>query len=89
MIKIRCRSNIDCVRNLKWPDYLPARPAIGDLIRSESSTKNKYIELEVHRCTWYKDSYSNEWILEVELHLVKTRFANVPDFEKFVLKSSW
>lgn len=100
MAKIRCHTNIDCAKPLKWPDSLPDYPQVGDLIRSESSTNDKYIELQVVGRTWYKsvdyttsrhgdeikiEGVDSHWILHVELHLPKYRFENITAFEQFVL----
>lgn len=87
MLKIRCYTNIDCARNLQWPDYLPDRPMLGDKIRSISSTTNKVIELEVHAITWVRAVYSNEsseWTLHVDLHFPKGSGWTIPSFENFI-----
>ncbi len=87
MIKVVCRTNIDCAKMLKWPTELPERPMVGDLIRSTSSTVAKHIELEVCQLTWV--THSNEFegkytALHVDLHLPRHRFENITAFEKFV-----
>ena len=86
-VPIRCRTNIDCAKPLQWPTYLPARPMVGDLIRSLSSTRTKYIELMVVATTWVKELTPHDlgdWFLQVELHLPPSRFENLAAFEKFV-----
>lgn len=91
MIKIHCRTNVDCARSLQWPSELPDRPIVGDYIRSTSSTNNKYIEMRVASVTWVCKEYKNlfdtvvkVWELEVYLDIIPTRFQNIPDFERFV-----
>lgn len=83
MITVCCHTNIDCAKQLSWPAHPPERPLVGDLIRSASSTDSKYIELEVVRCTWFANQYGS-WMLDVELHLVKSRWLNLEAFEKWV-----
>lgn len=51
-IPIKCRTNIDCAKNLRWPSFLPESPVVGDCIRSLSSTETKCIEMVVCQCTW-------------------------------------
>lgn len=82
MAKIYCHTNIDCCRRLIWPTRLPETPQVGDLIRSESSNRDFFIELEVCRRTWVFDTFEKEWVLDVELHLVKGRWENLKEFEK-------
>lgn len=84
MVNIECRTNIDCCKYLQWPNELPERPVVGDLIRSTSSTSKKYIELEVVRCTWFYSEHSHDWILNVELWMVIGRYENLTAFEKWV-----
>lgn len=88
MIEISCTTNIDCAKCLKWPTILPERPMVGDLIRSTSSTDRKYIELQVVAVTWVQtrpyDLFPALWHLVVELHLPKSRFESIGDFEKHV-----
>ncbi len=86
MINISCRTNIDCAKHLAWPTMLPARPVVGDLIRSLSSTSHKCIELQVVQCTWiFEDvSWRRETYLEVYLGLPPHRYENIQAFEKFV-----
>ncbi len=90
MICISCTTNIDAAKRLKWPNELPARPNVGDRIRSTSSTATKYIELEVVCVTWVKASETSwsipegQWYLEVELHLPKHRWVSIHDFENWV-----
>jgi len=86
MVEIRCKSNIDCAKALKWPERLPECPRVGDLIRSPSSTESKYIELEVVRVTWANTNKLGEWVAEVELWLPRHRWARLEDFEKWVCK---
>lgn len=89
MVEICCRTNIDCCKRLEWPDRLPEAPRVGDLIRSTSSTKDKYIELRVCRCTWVytpDQPYLRRagWILELDLHMPEHRFENLTAFERWV-----
>lgn len=84
MVRIECVSNLDVFRRLGWPEMLPETPQVGDLIRSTSSIKQKYIELEVCRRTWYKSTLTGEWICQVELHLVRSRGFTIESFEKWV-----
>lgn len=86
------------MENEKWPDYLPEAPRVGDIIRSRQKWRDStQIELQVVRCTWKyaepvgidKTNYGKpggEWYLEVELHLVPTRFENITTFEKWYEK---
>lgn len=94
MIKIQCRTNLD-VRE-KWPEELPERPMVGDLIQSAIHWKPNRdpVELEVIRITWtctirqvYVDRCSDikepYWFCVVELHLPKYRFENITHFAKW------
>jgi len=83
-MRIQCKTNIDCARLLEWPTELPARPMVGDLIRSRSSTHDKAFELGVVETTWYYCVHRHEWILQVELNLAGTCYPNVPVFEAHV-----
>lgn len=84
MIPIICKTNLDSGKRFKWPGHLPAVPRVGDLIRSPSSTEQKYIELEVVRCTWAYDKHNASWYVEVELWMVRSRFENISAWEKWV-----
>ena len=85
-MKAVCTTNIDCANGLKWPEWFHERPVVGDYVRSASSSKYKYIELQVVRCTWIttKDAPSVLPYLEIELHLPSGRFEKLSDFEKHV-----
>lgn len=85
MIKIQCVSNLDVFSRLKWPEELPEAPQVGDLIRSSSSTSQKYIELEVCRRTWFFSTLRQIWVCEIELHLVTSRGFTIGSFEKWVM----
>lgn len=82
-MRVRCTTNIDCCKRLDWPDDMPECPRVGDLIRSPSSTPKKHIELKVCRVTWVRgDDY--EWVPEVELTMIPTRFETEREFENWV-----
>lgn len=68
-MRVRCTTNIDCCKRFHWPSMMPRVPRVGELIRSASSTAQKYIELEVCRVTWIYDQLEHDWFVEVELHL--------------------
>lgn len=86
MPSIQCHTNIDCAKQLGWPDRLPERPVVGDLIRSTSSTSKKHIELQIYRCTWVRNDRTYEWYIDVELHLPTSRFQNITAFENWINK---
>lgn len=63
----------------KFPDTLPYRPMVGDLVRSTRKCAGGYlIELQVIRC-----NIISETDMEVELHLVPSRFENITAWEKW------
>ncbi len=96
-MKITCRSNLDLHYSEKWPDELPCRPMVGDLIRSDSNWGTKehpcYLELKVIRVTFQrqndyirknKDLCSiRTWKCIVELHLPPHRFDNITRFTEW------
>ena len=97
MIKVQCRTNLDIKHHAeKWPEQLPERPVVGDLIRSAmewqvNSFSFRQLELRVCRTTWvYKPSnvkdttdYGDYWYLQVELTLIESRFENMTAFQKW------
>jgi hypothetical protein len=92
MVRVHCRTNIDCAKRLQWPEELPARPMVGDYIRSTSSTRTKHIEMVVCGIVWFQctdafSPYCKEWVCQVELDMIRTRFATYDDFENFILRS--
>lgn len=84
MVNVICTTNIDCCRKLEWPNALPQVPRVGELIRSRSSTNNKHIELEVVRVTWFFHEHYKEWYADVELWMIRSRYASFTEFEKWV-----
>lgn len=82
MITIRCRTNIDCAKHLQWPLSLPARPNVGDKIRSLNWTSKKQITMVVTDIEWVQRSPK-----EVEAHVyleMPKHFATIKDFENYI-----
>ena len=91
-MKIRCRTNLDLYPYEQWPDELPCRPMVGDIITSSTG-----LELEVVRVTFAKKEIAYrcndnffmkertklEMVACTELHLVKGRFENVVKFREW------
>jgi len=70
MIKVCCRTNLDDVsRCEQWPEYLVARPVVGDRIQSATKHGIFQLELEVYDCTW--KCRDGNWYIEIELHIPK------------------
>lgn len=87
-MKIQCRTNIDCCKTLSWPSELPARPMIGDYIRSESKLRNNtLVEMVITNVTWIKES--GGWMAEVYLDMPKHRYHNFNHFEAFVMYATY
>ena len=96
MVKVSCRTNLDIKHyHEKWPDELPERPMVGDIIQSAmkwtrvdaEGTTEFQLELRVCCVTWKKKRVDMsgvvKWIMEVELHLPEHRFASINDFNKW------
>lgn len=60
---------------------LPDRPVVGDIIRNQCSMPGGYhLELQVVRVTWYWQATTHEWKMDVELHLIPSRWESVRHF---------
>ena len=71
MIKVICKTNLDLYGE-KWPEHLPALPAIGHLITSSTKWKNGFqLSLEVVEINWIPrpQPIFLEWIPIIEMHL--------------------
>jgi hypothetical protein len=72
-----------------WPTELPCRPMVGDIIESLTKRAKGYgLELEVCRVIFRSKEMNygeekREVYLDVELHLIPTRWQNVSEFEKW------
>lgn len=89
-MKVHCRTNLDLSWAESWPDELPTRPMLGDIIQSRTTWGPRKIQLElkVVALTWrYVHSFIPEikdhYILEVEMHLPPHRFENITEFQKW------
>src|SRR5574343_1524227 len=73
LINIKWHTNLDDVMKYeKFPENLPYRPMVGDIVRSLTKRRLHSVEFEVCRCTI---TGVNE--MEVEIHLVKSRWLNL------------
>lgn len=79
------RSNLDLSPAEKWPENLPHRPMVGDLIESahawRTSSGIRILRLQVVRVTWKLLGTNNwEWTMEIELHLPPNSWKSVQQF---------
>ena len=75
-MNIRCHTNLDLNPCEQWPNELPCRPMVGDIITSSTG-----LELEVCRIVF---KYGENYCLPcVELHIPPYRFENLTAFEKW------
>ncbi len=65
MIKITCFTNLD-LRAEQWPEELPERPIVGDIIQSAVERNGFRLQLKVVRVRWVVTRAGN-WRCEVEL----------------------
>ena len=86
MIPVHCHSNLD-LNNEKWPTQLPALPCKGQRIQSAKTHNNDIVvELEVVQITWRYNNLTEQWWVDVELHLPKHRWRNISEFEEWYSK---
>ena len=45
IIVVNCRTNIDDLRNERWPTQMAAQPKEGDIVRSDSGKELKVVTL--------------------------------------------
>lgn len=84
LIHVKCRTNLDLAGKEIWPEILPCRPMVGDLIQSYYSHRGTHLELQVVRVKFVPcDMVTWKYFLEVELHLPPHRFASIEDFQKW------
>ena len=82
MVKVYCRTNMDLHHGEIWPSELPARPMIGDYIRSDCIRRERFqLELIVVRVTTIRSSSDGKWYYEVEMGLPPHRFHNFTHFQ--------
>lgn len=68
MIPVSCHTNLD-LRNERWPDELPCRPMVGDLIESATEWSGKFrLSLKVVAVRFEYSKIPQRWICRVELH---------------------
>ncbi len=95
-MKVHCHSNLD-LNNEKWPEDLPCRPVVGDLIQSlrERGRHHFRLELQVVRVTIISPT-DRDWenyhrtrldepkpYLDVELHMPPHRFDTISKFQEW------
>ena len=71
MIKVVCKTNLD-LQGEKWPDRLPAIPAVGDRITSATKWDGGFqLSLEVVAINWIPrpQPIFLEWVPVIEMHL--------------------
>jgi hypothetical protein len=84
-VRVHCYTNLDNVDIYEnWPMYLPARPVVGDKIRSTTRWEGgRYLELEVIQCTWiWIGQPTNIWTIQLELHIPRHMKESIEDFQK-------
>lgn len=90
-IKTTFHTNLDLVHGDKhgWPEQLPFRPCVGDLIESTYEHRTPFrLQLEVVRVVIRLEHYDGMphdlfSRLDVELHLPKSRWKTLRDFYDF------
>jgi len=81
-MKIRCHTNLDLNPCEQWPEELPCRPMVGDIMTSSTG-----LELEVVRITFSGSMTKHQpAYCKVELHLPKHRYKNITAFEEWYRK---
>lgn len=91
-MKVYCFTNLDVFCE-HWPSELPARPMVGDIIRSNTVRRKGTLELQVCQVTIFCDQKASDdpynprreesWAYEVELTLIPSRWKCVSDFQKW------
>lgn len=84
IIKVHCHTNLDLNNYERWPDMLCCRPICGDIITSSTGLELQVVRVS-HVTKYKEDSTTNGWSdsLDVELHLIPSRFENISSFEKW------
>lgn len=77
-IVVEFHTNLDIHPGEKWPLDLPARPVVGDYVRSASN-----LELQVVAIRWKPSPLPGAWYLSAELHLPKDRYESIAAFHKW------
>lgn len=85
-MKIRCHTNLEVSED--WPEEMPCRPIIGDIIQSRQGLKLEVRRIkfvEVRRSKFVENGIeygeSKETLCYVELHLIPYRFENISTFQ--------
>ena len=98
-MKVQCFTNLDLLPGAeRWPEELPACPAVGDLIQSGTVWKRPdegikcNLELVVCQITWmhrigdgFKNTPIDNWYPRIEM-TVPSRFLNLRQFYEWYAK---
>lgn len=91
-MEIRCHTNLDLHCSEKWPEELPARPMLGDLICSSTGLELSVVRVKfgypVYDFSYQVERSKPKCMCYVELHLPPYRFNNVTEFENWYNKRS-
>ncbi|KKL26992.1 hypothetical protein LCGC14_2389690 [marine sediment metagenome] len=91
MIKVACHTNLDVYGEI-WPNQLPFRPMVGDRIVSQTKRTLTQLVLEIVNITircidpLERNAQTNNYYLDIELHLPKNRWQNINEFQKWYSK---
>ena len=67
---MRFRTNLD-LPGEEWPDDLPHRPMVGDIVQSKTKHGVFQLTLQVVRVTWEWSDLTGRWELRAELHMTE------------------